>query len=149
MATLLYIPSLLFAKLAVLVLVKTVTPNQWHERAAYVIAAFILLWAIAGEFAAALICHIPRTWDYSRGQCNDRVHLTKLLTVCLLTSRLACLLQLLRDYKSTHRCCAHYVTAHHNLESSSIFGQKGVCFLILCRSCYVSNGFLASDPVLI
>jgi len=148
-AALLYIPSLLFAKLAVLVLVKTITPNRWHERTAYLIAAFIVLWAMTGEFAAALICHIPRTWDCVQGQCNGRVNVTKLLNICLLTSKLACFLDLFRGHEPTHRGCAHYITAHHNLQSSSIFGQEGVCLLILCRSYYVSHGFLASDPVLI
>ena len=72
-AALLYIPSLLFVKLAVLALVKTITRNQWHHRAANSLAALVVLWAATGEFAAAFMCHVPNTWDWPNGQCNDRV----------------------------------------------------------------------------
>ncbi|KAL9134611.1 MAG: hypothetical protein Q9175_004210 [Cornicularia normoerica] len=71
-ATLLYIPSLFFAKLAVLALIKTITPNRWDQRAAYSLAALVVLWAATGEFAAAFMCHVPNTWDWPNGQCNDR-----------------------------------------------------------------------------
>ncbi|KAF6228270.1 hypothetical protein HO133_008000 [Letharia lupina] len=71
-AALLYIPSLLFAKLAVLALVKTITPNRWDRRAAYSVAALVVLWATTGEFAAAFMCHVPNTWEWPHGQCNDR-----------------------------------------------------------------------------
>ena len=72
-AALLYILSLLFAKLAVLALVKTITPNRWDHRASYSLTALVVLWATTGEFAAAFMCHVPNTWDWPKGQCNDRV----------------------------------------------------------------------------
>ncbi|CAF9922660.1 MAG: hypothetical protein ALECFALPRED_002138 [Alectoria fallacina] len=71
-AGLLYILSLLFAKLAVLALVKTITPNRWDHRASYSLAALVFLWATTGEFAAAFMCHVPNAWDWPNGQCNDR-----------------------------------------------------------------------------
>ena len=72
-AGLLYIPSLLFAKLAVLVLVHNITRNQWDRRATYWAATFIVLWAMAGEFAAAFVCDGPHKWDWPNGHCRDRV----------------------------------------------------------------------------
>lgn len=71
-AALLYIPSLFFTKLAVLALLKTITPNRWDHRAAYSLAALVILWATTGEFAAAFMCHVPITWDWPNGKCNDR-----------------------------------------------------------------------------
>lgn len=71
-AALLYILSLCFAKLAVLALVKTITPNRKDHRAIYVLAAFVVIWAITGDFAAAFSCHVPNTWDWPTGQCSDR-----------------------------------------------------------------------------
>lgn len=72
-AALLYIPGLFFAKLAVLALVKTITPNRRDHWIAYSLAALVFLWAISAEFAAAFTCHVPNPWDWPTGQCNDRV----------------------------------------------------------------------------
>ena len=72
-AGLLYILSLVFTKLAVLTLLKSITPLHWEQRAAYSLAALVILWATTGVFAAAFMCHVPNTWDWPNGQCNDRV----------------------------------------------------------------------------
>ena len=80
-ATLLYIPSLLFAKLAVLTLLKNISPLRWVRKAAYSVAAIFFIWAISGEFAAAFICHLPNVWDWPNGQCSDRVGSTAYSTL--------------------------------------------------------------------
>ena len=83
-AGLLYILSLAFAKLAVLILVKSITPHHREQRAAYSLATLVVLWAITGLFAAAFMCHVPTTWDWQNGQCNDRVQpvLSCLIFLC-------------------------------------------------------------------
>ena len=121
-AALLYIPSLFFAKLAVLALVKTISPNRWDQKIAYILAAFIIVWAMTGEFAAAFMCRVPNTWDWPTGQCNDRVRYPLSLRYSSTNQVLACLLELPRGHKHTHRyrtCCP---AVDHDLEDTNING---------------------------
>ena len=72
-ATLLYISNLCFAKLAVLALIRIITPVRHNQNIAYRLALVISLWAISGELAAAFVCRLPKPWDYVGGSCHGRV----------------------------------------------------------------------------
>lgn len=61
-ATLLYIPSLCFAKLAVIALIRIITPVRHDPKIAYWLALVTSLWAISGEFAAVFVCKLPKPW---------------------------------------------------------------------------------------
>ena len=148
-AALLYIPSLCFAKLAVLALVKTISPNRWDQRIAYLLAAVIVAWATTAEFAAAFMCRIPNTWDWPTGQCNDRVRSALSLRYPSINQVLACFLELPRGHKHTYRyrtCC---LAGDHDIEDTNVDGQKGIYLLILCPSYHVGHNDLAGDLVLI
>lgn len=73
-AALLYIPSLFFAKPAVLALVWTITPNRWDRQATYTVAALLILWVTTAEFAAGLTCLIQNKWEWPNGQCSGCVY---------------------------------------------------------------------------
>lgn len=68
-AALVYISSLCFAKLAVLALIKIITPLKRDRAITYGLALIVALWAFSGEFAAAFVCKLPRPWNYLEGNC--------------------------------------------------------------------------------
>ena len=72
-AALVYIPSLCFAKLAALALIRIITPLRRDQTITYGLAPIVALWAFSGEFAAAFICQMSRPWDYLKANCPDHV----------------------------------------------------------------------------
>ncbi|CAD6591805.1 MAG: hypothetical protein ASARMPREDX12_005417 [Alectoria sarmentosa] len=71
-ATLFYIPSLCFAKVAVLSLIQTITPHRNDRRWAIGLAILIFVWALTSELVTTFSCKIPTPWDYTHGKCLDR-----------------------------------------------------------------------------
>ena len=119
--------------------------------ATYTLAALIILWATAGEFAAAFMCHVPNTWDWPNGRCSDRVLLIRLILfgTFLTDKHSGRLLELLRDHKHAHRYRAHCLTADHDLNGTNVNRQEGIWLFILCLSYHVSRHVLAGNFVLI
>ncbi|KAJ5529125.1 hypothetical protein N7527_002518 [Penicillium freii] len=71
-ATTLFIASICFSKLSLLVFIRNLTPASLDRRFALVLGIFIGLWTIVGIFTAIFQCNAPRIWDYLHGQCFDR-----------------------------------------------------------------------------
>jgi len=68
-----YIPTLCFAKLSILALFLSITPDRTHHFIAYAIAVLLALGGIAIELAAAFQCHTPRPWIVQGNHCYERV----------------------------------------------------------------------------
>ncbi|CAG8909247.1 unnamed protein product [Penicillium egyptiacum] len=71
-ATILFIASICFSKLSLLVFIRNLTPAALDRRFALVLGISIGLWAIASIFTAAFQCHVPQTWNYLHGSCFNR-----------------------------------------------------------------------------
>ncbi|OQE32642.1 hypothetical protein PENFLA_c001G08127 [Penicillium flavigenum] len=71
-ATILFIASICFSKLSLLVFIRNLTPASLDRRFALVLGISIALWTIASIFTAAFQCHVPQTWNYLHGTCFDR-----------------------------------------------------------------------------
>ncbi|KAJ6184522.1 hypothetical protein N7519_005823 [Penicillium mononematosum] len=71
-ATILFITSICFSKLSLLVFIRNLTPAPLDRRFALVLGISIALWTIASIFTAAFQCHVPQTWNYLHGTCFDR-----------------------------------------------------------------------------
>ena len=72
-AALVYNPSLCFAKLAVLALIRIITPFRRDQTITYGLALIVALWAFSGELATAFVCQMPRPCDYLKANCPDHV----------------------------------------------------------------------------
>lgn len=73
-AGLLYIPSLLLAKISVSLLLRLITPNILHKKLILGVEIITVLWAVSSEIAAAFQCHLPVPWKFLEGNtCFDRV----------------------------------------------------------------------------
>lgn len=73
-AGLLYIPSLLLAKLSVSLLLRLITPNILHKKLILGVEIITVFWAVSSEIAAAFQCHLPVPWKFLGGNtCFDRV----------------------------------------------------------------------------
>lgn len=71
---LLYIPSLLLAKLSVSLLLRLITPNILHKKLILGVEIVTVFWAVSSEIAAAFQCHLPVPWKFLGGNtCFDRV----------------------------------------------------------------------------
>ncbi|KAJ5456637.1 hypothetical protein N7530_011911 [Penicillium desertorum] len=71
-ATILFIASICFSKLSLLVFIRNLTPASLDRRFALVLGISIAVWAIASIFTAAFQCRVPQTWNYLHGTCFDR-----------------------------------------------------------------------------
>ncbi|KAJ5492314.1 hypothetical protein PEX2_087510 [Penicillium expansum] len=72
-ATILFIPSICFSKLSLLVFIRNLTPASLDRRFALVLGIIIGIWTIVGIFTAAFQCNIPQTWNFLSGTCFNRV----------------------------------------------------------------------------
>ena len=72
-ATILFIASLGFSKLAVVAFVHHLTPSELHRRINFGVLALIILWLVCSVLVAAFECRLPRPWDRTLDRCIDRV----------------------------------------------------------------------------
>lgn len=72
-ATILFIASICFSKLSLLVFIRNLTPASLDRRFALVLGIFIGLWTIASILTAIFQCNAPQIWNYLQGTCFDRV----------------------------------------------------------------------------
>lgn len=102
-SVLLYIPCICLSKLAVLFLLRDVTPVVRHRKIMFNVGALTVAWAIAAESAMAFQCKLPTPWAIFEGHCLDIVSSSK-YTMAISTHRcvnLDCVLVLLWS-RSTH-----------------------------------------------
>ncbi|KAL1983175.1 hypothetical protein VTN96DRAFT_425 [Rasamsonia emersonii] len=71
-ADLLYIASLFLSKLSVTTFVKMVVSVFSEHKTSWVLMALLAVWGLTSEFAAALQCQPPRTWDFINHRCFNR-----------------------------------------------------------------------------
>lgn len=72
-ADIMYIASLCFSKVAVIVFVKTIIKTISDKRILWVLMGAIAVWGVSAEFAAAFQCRLPHPWDYVHGRCFQKV----------------------------------------------------------------------------
>ena len=72
-AHLLYIPSLCFAKLALLSVLYRVSPVKWDKRLISGVGLFIIIWAAVAVVVEAFQCQVPQAWNYLDQKCINRV----------------------------------------------------------------------------
>ncbi|CAI7672295.1 unnamed protein product [Penicillium palitans] len=87
-ATILFIASICFSKLSLLVFIRNLTPASLDRRFALVLGIFIGLWTIASILTAIFQCDPPQIWNYLQGTCFDRgawwkwLGITNILSEC-------------------------------------------------------------------
>ncbi|KAL8898487.1 MAG: hypothetical protein Q9207_006670 [Kuettlingeria erythrocarpa] len=72
-ANLLFIATLCFAKLSIILFLNLITRQPRHRLLGNSLGAFIILWSIVEFVAAAFTCKTPATWDIFGSRCFDRV----------------------------------------------------------------------------
>ncbi|KAJ8067126.1 hypothetical protein OCU04_004501 [Sclerotinia nivalis] len=71
-ASLLYITSLYFAKMSIVMFIDDFTPITAERMATKILGLVISLWAVSSIFAVAFQCRLPRVWDSIYGDCFDQ-----------------------------------------------------------------------------
>ncbi|KAI9641951.1 hypothetical protein NHQ30_009820 [Ciborinia camelliae] len=76
-ASLLYITSLFFAKMSIVMFIDELTPIPNERIATKILGLMISLWAITSVFAAAFQCRPPKVWDNITGDsgCFNQVRI--------------------------------------------------------------------------
>lgn len=72
-ANILYVVSLALSKLSLLVLLAKLSPNKRHKRVMHGISLFVALFTFVSIFVASFFCSVPKTWNYTSGNCINRV----------------------------------------------------------------------------
>ncbi|KAJ6087398.1 hypothetical protein N7467_006312 [Penicillium canescens] len=67
--SLLYLLSLMFSKLSLVVFIRSLTPSPKDKWLARGVEAIVYAWAVVAIFGTAFQCSLPRTWDFQNGQC--------------------------------------------------------------------------------
>lgn len=70
---LLYILSLTFSKISLLMLLRLLTPVRKQINAISSLGTAIFLWSLASLLSAAFQCHTPRVWAFIGNQCFQKV----------------------------------------------------------------------------
>lgn len=65
--------TLCFAKLSILLLLRTISPVKSHRNTILVVECTIIFWAFTAELVAAFQCHPPNTWQFIGNTCIKRV----------------------------------------------------------------------------
>ncbi|CAL5871436.1 uncharacterized protein PFLUO_LOCUS5686 [Penicillium psychrofluorescens] len=71
--SLLYILSLMFSKLSMVVFIRSLTPSSRDKWLARGVEAIVYAWATVAIFGSAFQCTVPHTWDIWNGQCFDEL----------------------------------------------------------------------------
>ncbi|KAL8688765.1 MAG: hypothetical protein Q9224_004804 [Gallowayella concinna] len=66
---LLYLPCISLSKVAVLSLLRTITPVVAHRRILYTTGVITIVWAGVAEVVLAFQCRLPHAWAILEGQC--------------------------------------------------------------------------------
>ncbi|KAJ5951270.1 uncharacterized protein N7479_009683 [Penicillium vulpinum] len=68
-ASLLYLLSLMFSKLSLVVFIRSLTPSAKDKWLARGVEVILYVWAVVAILGTAFQCSLPRTWDFQNGQC--------------------------------------------------------------------------------
>ncbi|KAJ6036241.1 hypothetical protein N7540_000520 [Penicillium herquei] len=68
-STMLYIGSLCFSKLSLVIFIRSLTPSSKDHFLALLIEIVTGIWAVASIFGYAFQCSVPNTWDFWNGKC--------------------------------------------------------------------------------
>ncbi|CAI7567762.1 unnamed protein product [Penicillium viridicatum] len=68
-ASLLYLLSLTFSKLSLVVFIRGLTPSAKDKWLARGVEVIVYAWAVVAIFGTAFQCSLPHTWDFQNGQC--------------------------------------------------------------------------------
>lgn len=80
-ASILFIVSMFFAKLSVILFLMAITPSKPIHRCCHVLSAIIAGWTVCGVFALAFQCQLPSPWMTDDNQCIDRYGLQLFLGI--------------------------------------------------------------------
>jgi len=69
----LFVGNLCFAKISVLLLVRTISPIKLHHNIAYGVGAFTTVWGVTSEFVAGFQCQLPQPWMLTGNKCINQV----------------------------------------------------------------------------
>jgi hypothetical protein len=69
----LYISSLCFSKLSLIVLFYTVVIQRTHRLLVSAFGAFIVVWSVSSIVVVAFQCELPRPWQMMTLRCFDAV----------------------------------------------------------------------------
>ncbi|OQE31041.1 hypothetical protein PENFLA_c002G04304 [Penicillium flavigenum] len=65
----LYLLSLTFSKLSLVVFIRSLTPSAKDKWLAHGVETIVYAWALITIFGTAFQCSLPRTWDFQSGHC--------------------------------------------------------------------------------
>ncbi|EKV13918.1 initiation factor 2B related protein [Penicillium digitatum] len=69
----LYLLSLTFSKLSLVVFIRGLTPSAKNKWLALGVEIIVYAWAVVAIFGTAFQCSLPHTWDFQNGQCFNLV----------------------------------------------------------------------------
>ncbi|CAG7954434.1 unnamed protein product [Penicillium olsonii] len=72
-ASLLYIASLCFSKLSLVIFTLRLSPAAKDHRLGKIVAGLVVTWAIVAILGTAFECEVPRSWDFWNGKCINMV----------------------------------------------------------------------------
>ncbi|KXG47464.1 uncharacterized protein PGRI_013340 [Penicillium griseofulvum] len=139
-ATILFIASICFSKLSLLVFIRNLTPASLDRRFALVLGISIGLWTIVSIFTAAFQCGVPQTWNYLYGSCFDRgawwnyLGITNILTEAgIMSQALLVIVRIQTDFS-------------RKASLSSVFLIRVIVIIaIICQLAYASQLHSSSD----
>ncbi|KAJ5177922.1 uncharacterized protein N7500_000621 [Penicillium coprophilum] len=139
-AIILFIISICFSKLSLLVFIRNLTPASLDRRFALVLGILIGLWSVVGVFTAAFQCSAPQTWNYLHGSCFDRaawwnyLGITNILTEAgIMGQALLVIVRIQTDFS-------------RKASLSSVFLIRVIVIIaIVCQLAYASQSFSSAD----
>ncbi|KAJ5714106.1 uncharacterized protein N7483_011287 [Penicillium malachiteum] len=81
-STMLYIASLCFSMLSLVIFIRSLTPSSKDHLFALLIEIVTGIWAVVSIFGYAFQCSVPNTWDFWNGKCFNIVSHLSLFTQC-------------------------------------------------------------------
>ena len=78
-AELLFIATLCFAKLSIILFLNLITRQRSHRLLGNALGAFIIVWSAIEFIAVGFTCEVPATWNFFDSKCYDRVGYQTLL----------------------------------------------------------------------
>lgn len=72
-ASLLYIASLCFSKLSMVLFTLRLSPAAKDHRLGKIVASVVIIWTLVALLGTAFQCGVPRGWDFWDGKCINMV----------------------------------------------------------------------------
>ncbi|KAF2140424.1 uncharacterized protein K452DRAFT_231004 [Aplosporella prunicola CBS 121167] len=79
----LFVANVGFARAAVILLLRSITPDQRQRKLSLGLGVLNIIWQITSMLAFAFSCHLPRPWQYiGDNKCINRLALANYICVC-------------------------------------------------------------------